>query len=142
MERLRAAHGFFHWPQVFPGQFDVILGNPPWERVKFQEKEWLASRGEGIGVEQARRRAGEVSRFLRRSGRFPLAARGDVNYYGPFIETARRLVRTGGRVGLVVPTGLATDDSMKDLFQTLLREDLVSWYDFHNRGGLFPWASR
>lgn len=60
---------FFHWhleyPRVFrvedpdaedhnpitgwQGGFDAVLGNPPWERVKIQEKEWFAAAGhEGI----------------------------------------------------------------------------------------------
>jgi hypothetical protein len=26
------------------GGFDVVLGNPPWERIKLQEKEWFAER--------------------------------------------------------------------------------------------------
>lgn len=39
----------FHWPLEFPeafaaGGFDVVLGNPPWERVKLQEQEFFASR--------------------------------------------------------------------------------------------------
>lgn len=39
----------FHWPLEFPdvmqrGGFDVVLGNPPWERVKLQEKEFFAAR--------------------------------------------------------------------------------------------------
>src|SRR5262249_54036541 len=53
----------FHWHLAFPevfhvlrgqgplpegpgwsGGFDVVLGNPPWERVKIQEKEWFAER--------------------------------------------------------------------------------------------------
>src|SRR5690606_31979306 len=28
--------------------FDVVLGNPPWERVKLQEKEWFATRSPEI----------------------------------------------------------------------------------------------
>ncbi len=40
---------FFHWclefPEVFEqGGFDCVLGNPPWERIKLQEKEFFASR--------------------------------------------------------------------------------------------------
>jgi hypothetical protein len=39
----------FHWPLEFPdvmsnGGFDVVLGNPPWERIKIQEQEFFASR--------------------------------------------------------------------------------------------------
>jgi N-6 DNA Methylase len=39
----------FHWPLEFPdmmttGGFDVVLGNPPWERIKLQEQEFFASR--------------------------------------------------------------------------------------------------
>ena len=37
-------HPFFHWPLEFPdvfecGGFDVVLGNPPWERIKLQPEE-------------------------------------------------------------------------------------------------------
>lgn len=44
---------FFHWclefPEVFEvGGFDCILGNPPWERIKLQEKEFFASRSAAI----------------------------------------------------------------------------------------------
>ena len=46
----------FHWPLEFPevmatGGFDVVLGNPPWERIKLQEQEFLPR------VSQRRRRA-------------------------------------------------------------------------------------
>lgn len=142
-DELRSIHGFFHWPRelsdvLAEGGFDVVLGNPPWERVKHQAEEWRASGGTTVDAEADRRRAVQTSRFLRRSGRFPLGARGDLNCYGPFVELSRDLVRPGGRVGLVVPSGLATDVSMKELFASLMRDGLVSWFDFHNRGRLFP----
>ena len=43
----------FHWHLAFPevfdkGGFDCVLGNPPWERTKVQEKEWFANRCEVI----------------------------------------------------------------------------------------------
>ncbi|MYJ59766.1 MAG: restriction endonuclease, partial [Synechococcus sp. SB0672_bin_6] len=43
----------FHWPLEFPdvmeqGGFDVVLGNPPWERIKLQEQEFFASRSDEI----------------------------------------------------------------------------------------------
>jgi hypothetical protein len=38
----------FHWPLEFPdvmqrSGFDVVLGNPPWERIKLQEQEFFAA---------------------------------------------------------------------------------------------------
>jgi methylase of polypeptide subunit release factors len=40
---------FFHWPLEFPevfarGGFDVILCNPPWERIKLQQEEFFSTR--------------------------------------------------------------------------------------------------
>ncbi|MCA0425249.1 MAG: restriction endonuclease, partial [Proteobacteria bacterium] len=45
----------FHWPLEFPdvmqrGGFDVVLGNPPWERIKLQEKEFFAARDAAIAT--------------------------------------------------------------------------------------------
>lgn len=48
----RSAHAF-HWPLEFPdvmqrGGFDVVLGNPPWEKIKLEEKEFFAARSPEI----------------------------------------------------------------------------------------------
>lgn len=45
----------FHWHLAFPevfekGGFDCVLGNPPWERAKIQEKEWFANRCQSIAT--------------------------------------------------------------------------------------------
>lgn len=59
------AHGVFHWWLGFPqvaarGGFSVMLGNPPWERIKLQEEEFFAVRSPLVAVaknkaERARR---------------------------------------------------------------------------------------
>jgi hypothetical protein len=43
---LSAKHHFFHWWLEFPdvmrhGGFDVVLGNPPWERIKLEDKQFF-----------------------------------------------------------------------------------------------------
>jgi hypothetical protein len=160
--------GFFHWPLEFPeviaeGGFDVILSNPPWERVKLREQEFFAARGARIAnaptkaararlikelpetnpqlyreyVEALRAAAG-ASSLLRHGGRFPLAGRGDINTYAVFAELCRTAIRPGGRCGIIVPSGIATDDTTKFFFQDLVRSQaLASLYDFENRKGIF-----
>jgi hypothetical protein len=46
-QELASAARAFHWQLEFPdimagGGFDAVLGNPPWERIKLQEKEFFA----------------------------------------------------------------------------------------------------
>ena len=50
-----ATYSFFNWPLEFPEVFarkgfDVVLGNPPWERIKVQEKEFFANRDPEIAA--------------------------------------------------------------------------------------------
>ncbi|TAU15476.1 type II DNA modification enzyme [Rhizobium ruizarguesonis] len=45
----------FHWPLEFAdimasGGFDVVIGNPPWERIKLQEQEFFATRDADIAT--------------------------------------------------------------------------------------------
>lgn len=121
-EELARRHRFFHWwlefPEVFAqGGFDVVLGNPPWTRLREEEG---------------------MTRFLRASGRFPLTGKG-ANTYQFFTELARSLCRPGGFCGLLVPTGLATDSGSLSLFRDLvLKGTLRTVYDFENRKGFFP----
>jgi hypothetical protein len=160
---------FFHWPLEFPevfarGGFDVILCNPPWERIKLQQEEFFSSRDLTISRapnKAARERlihdllhtdpalwleyslalhdADSLSRFLRASGLYPLTARGDINTYSVFAERFTLLVRPEGRVGAVLPTGIATDDTNKLFFAHIATTgSLATLYDFENREGIFP----
>ena len=59
-------YGVFHWELAFPdvfarGGFDVVLGNPPWERVKLQEQEFFAKREPSIA---AARNAAERKKLI------------------------------------------------------------------------------
>lgn len=173
IEAAKRRHRFFHWWLEFrdvfqKGGFDVVLGNPPWEKLKLQDKEFFADKAPEIAqAENAAKRkrliqalkeknpelfrayqealaeAEAVSGFVRHSGRFPLTARGDVNTYPLFAELARALRAPQGRAGLVLPTGIATDDSNKEFFaQVVERGELGALYDFENREGLFPGVHR
>ena len=62
---------------------------------------------------------------MRNSGRYPLCGRGDINVYAVFAEGMRTLLNDRGRVGCVLPTGIATDDTTKFFFQDRDREEVA-----------------
>ena len=84
--------------------------------------------------EAARDRAEQTQAFVHRSGFFPLMGRGDTNLYAVFAEKALQLVNPTGRVGLLVPSGIATDDTTKAYFQKLVTQKrLAELLDFENK---------
>ena len=160
---------FFHWclefPEVFEdGGFSCVLGNPPWERIKLQEKEFFASKDVEIAnaknkaarsklikqlgetnpnllqeFEDAKYYADAHSKFIRESDRFPLTSRGDINTYAVFAETNRKLISSTGRLGIIIPTGIATDNTTKNYFSDLIKtQSLGSLTGFENEAFIFP----
>jgi hypothetical protein len=68
---------------------------------------------------------------------------GDVNTYKLFLERAYGLLRPGGDCGIVVPSGLYTDQGCTGLRQLFLeRAQINHLVCFENRRGIFPIDSR
>jgi hypothetical protein len=162
---------FFHWEleflEVFGGDlpgFDCILGNPPWDKIKVEEKEWFRGRVPEIAESDSKghrsklineledsdpnlyskwrltsKRSSQTSKFIRESGRYPLSGSGEINTYSIFTElSSEYIVNPIGRTGIIVKTGIATDYRTRDLFATLVNENrLVSLYDFENTERIF-----
>lgn len=146
------------------GGFDAIIGNPPWDRMKLQQVEWFAARRPEIAMAPraadrkrmiaalkeagdplaqdyrlASERAAARTRVARSSGDYPLLARGDINLYSLFVERAMTLVKPGGMVGLLVPSGIASDKSAAPFFKSVATEGrLKALYDFENKKVYFP----
>jgi Eco57I restriction-modification methylase len=173
IDETRSEYRFHHWEIAFPGVathggFDVIVGNPPWEHPEFKEKEFFATSAPEIATAttktvrerlvaalaeedpvlyesylRARRRADGFGHFLRHSGCYPLCGRGRSNTYSLFAELGYRLLGENSRTGLIVPTGIATDDTTKYYFNEIVtRQALVSLFDFENTKGFFPTVHR
>jgi hypothetical protein len=155
------------FPRVFMKEeagFDCVIGNPPWERMKLQEREFFDAVAPDIAAAvdagtrrrliaeletqkpeiheryvQAKASAEETLDYIRNSGRYPLCGKGDINTYAVFAELARTIVSPNGRVGLLVPSGIATDNTTKDFFGELISNDsLTGLYDFENKAPIFP----
>ena len=75
-------------------------------------------------------------------GRFSLTGCGNANLFAYFAELACSLKVSSGRVGLVIPTGIVTDNATQAFAQYLLSGNLVQLYDFENKEKFFPIDSR
>jgi hypothetical protein len=180
---LARQYRFFHWHLEFPGLFAVgdaamdadpvtawsggfscAIGNPPWEKVKTQDKEFFGNLGR-TDIENAAtaairkkmieelatvdpdlyrayrnalRQSDTIAHLLLKSGRYPLTGQGDVNTYSVFAETMRTVVGPHGAAGLLTPTGLATDKTTALFFSdTLSAKRLYAFYDFENEDKIF-----
>jgi hypothetical protein len=61
-------------------------------------------------------RVDKTNNSFRNSGRFVHSARGKLNSYALFAELFMNSIRSSGRAGFVVPTGIATDETNKVIF--------------------------
>lgn len=130
---------FFHWHLRFgevieQGGFDCVLGNPPWETMSPDIKEWFATHDPEIrnnspdGQREIMDRLLEDPRilqdwnlhcnqlynsatFIKSSGRYLLFApgnlgKGDFNTYRFFVELSLALSASGGTAAMIVPENL------------------------------------
>ncbi len=172
VRELSRAYSFFHWhlafPQVFlagqgvpdknketgwAGGFDVVLGNPPWDALSPDAKEFFSQYDPGVRFldptaqeariaaltsdstvgshwESHRKYLYSEVHFLKESGRYKLYApgnlgKGDFNIYRMFVETALITVRVGGMVAQIVPEGLYNGANAM-----AIRQELMNRFDW------------
>ncbi|HEV3141095.1 MAG TPA: N-6 DNA methylase, partial [Vicinamibacterales bacterium] len=143
--RIADARRFFHWELEFPevffdrsgsrtsdAGFDAIVGNPPWDMIR-------ADAGTLSARADARRDTTRLLRFTRDAGIYSAQSDGHANRYQLFVERSIALTRPGGRIGLVLPSGLATDQGSARLRRRLLTDcDIDALVGIDNRRGVFP----
>ncbi|MFJ9856195.1 Eco57I restriction-modification methylase domain-containing protein [Streptomyces albogriseolus] len=176
---LRDQYRFFHWhlefPEVFAvpesgagvqpgtgwvGGFDAVVGNPPWDQVQVDAREFFAAKRADIAqastmairnrmikklatedpdlfaaFREEQRINDGFKHFVHSSAHFPLTAYGRLNTYSLFSELAHKLAGERGAVGQIIPSGIATDSFNQHFFKHLINSrSLVSLYDFRNAG--------
>lgn len=145
------------------GGFDAVVGNPPWDRFEFEELPWFEARDPKIALAPtgaARKALIKALKeaedplwvaFNRASAKTNMAARvaktgkiyselntGKLNLFKLFVERAGQLVKPDGMIGLLVPSGIAADQSSSGFFRrTSVGGHLKSFFDFENKAGLF-----
>ena len=168
----------FHWglefPEVFFDEagehrgeaagFDIVVGNPPWEIVKPDYREYFAQFDADIeskltrkkaearvkelvaadstlerGWQRQKARIEATASYYKKSADFTRQGRGDTATHKLFTERGFDLLRHGGKLGFVIPSGIYTDLGTKPLREMLLNEGHIEYlYNFSNERFFFP----
>ena len=145
---------FFHWPLEFPNVFhrerpgfDVVVGNPPWNKVKFEMPSFLALHDPGIRglrsslerderaerlfqqrpelrqeIEETQRRIEEQRRFFRPENGYTIQGSGDTDLYKLFCERYASIARKQGFMGVVLPRVAFLNDGSRGFRRWFFRE--------------------
>jgi hypothetical protein len=148
--------------------YDVVLGNPPWEKIRFEEKKFYALYSNAIADNHFKSsRTNEIAETelnnvqlaeyskefkleiekaksdLKKNSFFNLSNNGELNTYALFTDAAVKLKTKRGVVGLVLKSAIVTSQVNQNLFKYLTREKfVVAIYDFINRKKIFNIDSR
>ncbi|MFJ2469542.1 Eco57I restriction-modification methylase domain-containing protein [Glutamicibacter sp. NPDC087583] len=154
-------------PDGWPGGFSCLLGNPPWEHVELKEQEYFAAQAPEIANATGAKRKKMIKElpltdpllaekfehdkriidgqrhFYSVSGKFPLTGRGRIKTDSVFAELFRDLSAPRGSVGVIVPTGIATDHTTQYFFRDLVeKKSIVALFDFENAAPIFDGVHR
>lgn len=149
LARLQAAHLPYLFPEVFlrdnPG-FDAMLGNPPWEKVKVEEHQWWGLRFPGLRAMPQKEKNTAIARYRKERpdlvaeyddeverteaiknvlgrGDFPgLRAATDTDLSVAFAWRFWKLLRDGGRSGVVLPRGILAGRATTQWRTTVLED--------------------
>lgn len=118
------------WENLAPGGFDLVVANPPWEKVKLSRHEYARANGIDrhygasytenslVGYEAAK--CGKSQLALELIDRYPSLAKGEPDLYVAFTELLLNLTRPQGSGALLVPAGL-----IRSLNTEYLRKELI-----------------
>jgi hypothetical protein len=155
--------------QFPPGnQFDVILGNPPWERIRFEERKFFDTLSEEVSIATKKSDRARLIRNiefednalfeyyhnclsdyrnvkeeLKRNPSIDYIPEGELNTYTLFPILAINLIKDSGVISLILKSGIVDAAVNSGLFLRLLEHGAV--YEatlFTNREKIFPIDSR
>lgn len=129
-------------------QYDIILGNPPWEKIRHEDKlfsQRFKTFGEGIAYKNYKtdvlRDIDRVKKQIKTSVFFQYANIGELNTYALFTKAAQKLLKSTGVCGLIVKSSLVTSYTYSLFFKSIVTQT-EAIYDFTNRDKYFNIDSR
>jgi hypothetical protein len=149
---LRPAHMPVLFPEVFlrdNGGFDVLVGNPPWEKLKVEEHQWWGLRFPGLRSMPMAKRTQEIAslrknrpdlvveldsdielakaaRAVVSAGPFPGIGSGDIDLYKAFAWRNWQLIGRRGLLGMVLPRAALSGSGTEQWRRTILANGAFS----------------
>jgi hypothetical protein len=165
-ERLKPAHMPYLFPEVFlsdrPG-FDVLLGNPPWEKLHVEEHQWWGLRLPGLRSMPTKQRDATLATFRASrpdledeyeaeidrmramadavsSGPYRGLGAAHLDLYQAFAWRNWQLIRASGRTALVLPRGALAGSSLAEWRREVLSNGSFADVCFlvNNQQWVFP----
>ncbi len=161
---------FFHYevafPEAFAGDkkgFDIIVGNPPWDKTKFADTDFfpqyhsnyrslkntekatvqrrlLESPHIAAAYQSTLKSRDTANEYYKDKSVFPLnKGLGDGNLFRLFVERNLGLLNAGGSLNYVLPSALMFEEGSMGLRKHIFTQcQLRFFYSFENRNGIFP----
>lgn len=141
------------WRCLAPEGFDVVIGNPPWEKIKLTRHEYLKSKGHNrhYGAEVGHfdqasfeKEKVDVADYARRLvQRYPSLVSGEPDLYIAFTELFERLCKSSGVMAALVPAGFIRSQGTAAMRRHLLDvSEQVSISVIENRARFFSIDTR
>lgn len=169
IRELSAKYSFFHWhlefPDIFESEnkgFDCLIGNPPWDMIKENSDEFFSFYDENYRSLNSKEKKklqkeicltpsiqekwsnyenyfAHITKYCVHSGVFTYQGTGHLNAFKLFLERACQIIGVTGRFGLLVPSGIYTDEGCTELRKFLFEKTkLEELFCFENRQKIFP----
>ena len=145
-EAIAAQYNFFHWPLEFPTVFhaqrpgfNVVVGNPPWNKIKFEMPNFLSLHDPGIRglpsatardqraallfernpdlldeIEETKLQIENQRQFFRPENGYTGQASGDTDLYQLFCERYASIAADKGYIGVVLPRVAFLNDGSRE----------------------------
>lgn len=152
----------------YKGFFDIIIGNPPWEKIRFEDKNFFTNYCPRIAnINKKDERIKEIENLkynnpnlkdyydsfnlemerskeiIKNNQIFENSSTGELNTYSLFTELSVKFLRKNGCIALIVKSSLITTSSNSKIFKFLVEKNLIkAIYDFINKKKIFPIDSR
>ena len=163
---LAERHHFFHWEiemmDAFTDSrrgFDLIVGNPPWDKVKSYDDEFFTPYNIGFrAIPTKTKKKKEMEKILKKykienkyqayknqySERnmfyktYELQGKGDRDLWKLILELVIKIISKNGRMSLVLPSQLVSSIGPINLRKKILEKNVISFYVFENKQRIFP----